>query len=341
MNRSTKQWIVLALLALATITMIGFNGRQALHGLLWSEEPVSPAAEIQPPGFPPISFGIYDPDEVHEGDDLFRLEMIYVSWTSSDYAETLETLRKIHVLGRTPIVTIEPWPKYSHAGDDLLYAIDQGLYDEEIDKTIDLLNDFGHEVMISFAHEMDQDLVDRYPWSNVSPEAFQKAYQYFWKRTEGSVREPITWVWAPVAKANCQEYWPGDSFVDIVGMPIYSFPSWDKSYYGYIRSFQATAKDKVQYVLGLNKPLMIVEFGVTGGSYYQHYWLQEAFREFGSIPNIQSVVFFQSSDTDGAWGSDLPTPNWRTDEQLLVGLIQWYEQQVADQPDELQMQAGF
>ena len=328
--------MLVAALASIPLIMIVVNGRRALEGILWQEKPMPEIVSEASSYYPEITFGVYDPKAAHQGNDLFGLEMVYLSWLQTYDHDMLVTLRDIHAAGRQAIITVEPWNKDDRTGGELLTAIADGTYDEEIDRVVDLLNDYGEDVLISFGHEMDQQLAERYPWSGIFPSEFQEAYRYFWKRVEGSVVQEVSWIWAPVVQPNCTDFWPGDDYVDIIGMPIYSCPEWDRGYYGYIRSFESTMAEKIQHVKRLQKPIMIVEFGVTGGPYYEHYWLQEAFQGFGQVPGIQSVVFFQSADTDGAWGSDLGTPNWHVDEALLSGMVSWYQQQaaMADSPQE-------
>jgi hypothetical protein len=68
---------------------------------------------------------------------------------------------------------------------------------------------------------------------------------------------------------------------------------------------------------------MIVELGVTGSQDYQTFWLQEAFNMIKVTPSIQSVIFFHTTDTPGSWGKEFATPDWRTDPDIIKGLVSW------------------
>jgi beta-mannanase len=142
---------------------------------------------------------------------------------------------------------------------------------------INILSHFTGRIYISWGHEMDQDLTKRYPWSGKDPGQYVAAYRYVHDRINKSQKNnQIYWIWSPVVKKGCEKYWPGDSLVDIIGMPIYSYPAWEKSYYGHIRSFKSWYEEKYGLVKSFQKPVFIIEFGVTGSTDYQTYWLQEA-----------------------------------------------------------------
>ena len=38
-------------------------------------------------------------------------------------------------------------------------------------------------------------------------------------------------------------------------------------------------------------------------------------------PNV--VVFFYAKDFEGAWGSEVETPDWRVDADSVRGLVEW------------------
>src|SRR5688572_13431474 len=104
---------------------------------------------------------------------------------------------------------------------------------------------------------MDQDLAERYPWSGADPNEYVAAYRYFVDRIRSQVTTELLWVWAGVLKVGSLRYWPGDEYVNYIGMPIYGFPNWDRRTYGYIRDFRTTFDEKRKIVLELRKPLII------------------------------------------------------------------------------------
>ena len=60
-----------------------------------------------------------------------------------------------------------------------------------------------------------------------------------------------------------------------------------------------------------NKPIVIVECGVTGTKDYQLGWLSEAKRDLANFPLVEALIYFNAKDTPGAWGKQYATPDWR------------------------------
>lgn len=165
---------------------------------------------------------------------------------------------------------------------------------------------------------MDQDLTERYSWSAKDTKGYIDAYQYVHKRLN---KDHIKWIWAPVGKKNCADYWPGDFFVDIIGLPIYSFPVFDYKYYGKIRSFKEAFGEKYDLVRSFNKPIFLIEFGVAGNYDFEAYWTREAFNQLHSFPLLKTIIFFNSKDQEGVWGEDYETPDWSINQELIKKLI--------------------
>jgi cellulose synthase (UDP-forming) len=312
--------------------MITVNGASALQAILRLGPATGEPAANQPgsvperAGVPPVAggpeFGIYDPRGSLDGDPRLALRHVYVSWNAWDAAALTSELRAIEEQGLQVFVTIEPWP-VPGSECPLLPGIVNGDYDRTIDDLARVLELLRGPVYVCWGHEMDQDLTERYPWSAQDPQQYVAAYRHVVQRIRSQVETPLRWVWAGVLKRGSTCYWPGGEFVDLIGLPIYSFPAWDQARHGFIRDFRTAFRQKRDIVEGLNKPLMITEFGVCGSNDFQTFWLQQAFVAFPEFPELAAVVFFQARDVEGAWGADLDTPDWRVDADLIRGLVDW------------------
>ena len=332
-NQSLWQIIVAILLIGFPVLMLFFNGNRALRGITWGmndeqSQVVAPSSLAVPEGTltkprekAPL-FGVYDPESKFTGDTCFDIEQFYLSWISIDEKSVSTRLENIVLNNRIPFITIEPW-NGSGGEMTLMQDILSGVYDTNIQDVINSLNGIKGKIYLSWGHEMDQDITKRYPWSGSDPALYINAYRYFADKLDKNLSSEIIWIWSPVGKKGCEKYWPGDNYADLVGFPIYSYPAWDRSYYGNIRSFKTWYDEKFKLVEQFNKPVMIVEMGVTGSQDYQVYWLQEAFNTIKSIPAIEAVVFFQKKDTPGSWGENIETPDWRTDPEIITGFVTW------------------
>ena len=324
-SRFLLQMTTLGLLVVLPVTMIVVNGSNALQAILMpasGQEKLATADALEGVPATSLRFGAYDPNGVFDGEKAFKLRHMYISWIAFDPEELRESLESLTQQGFEPLLTVEPWPT-PEVDRQLLPAILKGDYDRMIDDVTATLRGLDGPIYISWGHEMDQDLTERYPWSGRDPEQFVKAYRYVVDRIRQQVDTELRWVWAGVLKKGSLRYWPGEQYADLVGMPIYSFPSWDKKTYGFIRDFRTTFEEKRKIVQGLNKPLMITEFGVSGSVDFEGFWLHQAFLSLDDYRDLVAIVFFYAKDTEGAWGSDVPTPDWRMHPDSIRSLVEW------------------
>lgn len=328
-RRLASQLVLLGILIALPVATIATNGVRTLDAVLWSgaesarETPqASTSASPKNSESAPLRFGVYDPEGVFAEDTALQIRHIYISWAAFDEKELVERLRTLEQRGFQPFLTIEPWPQ-ADSERPLLPAIQRGAYDPVIDRLAGALGELDGPVYVSWGHEMDQDLTERYPWSGSDPEHFVAAYRHVVDRIRAQVETPISWVWAGVLKQGSLQYWPGDEYADFIGMPVYSFPEWDRKTYGYIRSFRTTFEDKRAIVAELEKPLMLTELGVSGSADFESYWLRQAFLQFDDYPDLAGVVFFYAKDSEGAWGENVATPDWRLHPGVIRSLVDW------------------
>jgi len=319
------------LLVIFPIVMIIFNGNRAFKGIIWRKSNETKASTLKDQSNENLKsnksaqspyFGIYDPANVFKDNRTLTYEQVYFNWSDPNGKALQSKLDQIILNKRVPVITIEPW-NGSNNEIDLLTDISKGKYDQNIDIIIKILSGCSGKFYISWGHEMDQNLAKRYPWSGKDPNQYILAYRYVQNRIRKGVKNEILWIWSPVAKNGCERYWPGSDYVDFVGLPIYSYPAWDKSWYGHLRSFKSWYNEKYSLVRQFHKPIIIVELGVTGSTDYQTFWLQEAFEYLKTSAPVEIVLFFYTKDTEGSWGKDISTPDWRTDPQTISGLVKW------------------
>lgn len=316
----TKQIFVIALLVLVPVIMIFINGRKALDGIFWTRGDTSELSQTESESLHNIRYGYYDPSQSWQKDSPWEMELLYISWLHFEKDSLRHQLEKIISHGIKPFLTVEPWARES---DNVLQGIVQGNYDDAINELKYTFRNLQDTLYISWGHEMDQDLTERYSWSAKDPEDFIKAYRYVHAHFD-TEEFKIKWIWSPVAKETSHLYWPGDEYVDGVGIPVYAFPAWDVSYFGYVRKFEETFNEKYSIVKQFNKPVIIKEFGVSGPEHFKREWFEHAFTQFKNYPLLNTVLFFNSEDTPGVWGGNMSTPDWRMPETLALELVSKY-----------------
>ena len=115
------------------------------------------------------------------------------------------------------------WEPY----DTTAQAIANGQSDAYITKFADAVRALNLPVAISFGHEMNGNW---YPWGTdqTSAPAFVAAWRHIHNLFVQAGASNVIWVWNPniinpVPQVQLQPYWPGDAYVDWVGITGY-FP---------------------------------------------------------------------------------------------------------------------
>ncbi len=175
----------------------------------------------------------------------------FIDWRNE--SKLAKRVYEIEKNQNTPLITIEP--KGESYGTKLLNDINQGIYDKRLNKIADVLKNSKSPIYIRFAHEME--LEDLYPWGNQDPSSYIEAYKRAAKIFKSSNPNNIKMVWSPAGNPGAEAYYPGDEYVDVIGVTVLHDSYW---YGDNMVSFYNLVVSR-QWTLNYHKPLWIVEFG--------------------------------------------------------------------------------
>lgn len=258
------------------------------------------------------------------------LASVYIPWGP----ESLHQFPKDFILesyaqGAQTMITWEPWsstfPAFSDDPDlsqdrEIMAAISQGVFDEYLRGYAARIKALEVPVFIRFAHEADN---PQYPWSpegGNSPQEFQEAWRHVVDVFRQQEVKNVQWVWNPWEDTAIPLYYPGDDYVDWIGITglNYGLAASDGLWHSFATLYEpfrhqiAFAKDSSL----MTKPVLLAEFGTTSYGGEQAEWLDEAlYRIQNMYPEVKGVVFFYS-DKDKNWATD-----WRPDENTAY--IDW------------------
>jgi len=206
---------------------------------------------------------------------------------------TTEEKSALLATGQTPMVTWEP-------NGQSLSDIAAGKYDTYIRSSAKLAKTWSGELMLRFAHEMNGTW---YSWSG-SPTTYVSAWRHLVSifREEGVAN--VRWVWAPnVDRSGAMpfsSYFPGDEWVDYVGLDGYNFGAIDGSWF----SLEELFSSSYAKVTALSsKPVIITETGSSelGGS--KAAWIREGFIKTipQKFPRVAGVIWFNKEQDGVDW----------------------------------------
>lgn len=205
--------------------------------------------------------------------------MIYQGWTGTYAPFPWREAKGAQKLGKPLMVSWEPWAGRNGDAAWSCAAVASGRYDGYLTRYAREARKFRGPIFMRLAHEMNGDW---YPWATAytsrsgrnngnSPDSFTAMWRHVVSifRHEGATN--VAWVWSPNIFymngnnsqrdqiADLQALYPGDEWVDWVGLSAYNDGSrqpW--------RSFSQLMDGAYQTVTTISpRPLMIAELGVT------------------------------------------------------------------------------
>jgi hypothetical protein len=229
--------------------------------------------------------------------------MGYIGWSypaSESYASEFPTaqLEALSNDGYLPEITWEPMdgskgvtqPHYS------LASIIDGAHDSYIRSWAEAAKAYGKPLLIRFAHEMNGSW---YPWSEQvngnSPGEYVEAWQHVHNMFAEDGVANVKWVWSPNvvgsgtsgASSDLAELYPGNAYVDYVGIDGYSYPN----------DGCPTASELFRPTLAItnqlsSRPVMIAETGIDSACSSQTSLMASLLNWTSTNSRIVSLTFF-------------------------------------------------
>lgn len=233
------------------------------------------------------------------------LVMVFTEWNRFVSEEVIEA---VYSSGCVLFISWEPWYALSKEGIDYDGVL-SGKWDSYIANFADKLKDIESSVYIRFAHEMNGNW---YPWSGskIGRDKFVAIYRYVKDIFDRTNATNVKWVfslnWEDIPRENnhFMLYYPGDKYVDYVGIDGYNWGntrSWSKW-----MSFKAIFKKRyTEITTRLKKPILISEFSSTSSGGDKSRWIKEAMNNIKHMKKIKGFVLFNvDKETDWRFPGD-------------------------------------
>lgn len=243
----------------------------------------------------------------------------YASWNAGNFTNVYKPLMdEIIQRNATPMVSFMSIPaepgNWLGCGDRRwnLDSILDGDHDAYLHQFARDLAAWGHPVLMRWGHEMN---LNEYSWAGVCNGgrtdkyilAYQRIVDIF--RAEGA--HNAEWIWSPVIGNNPPEAWndyrnyyPGDDYVDWIGVVGYNFGA-SSPYTGYRWAtfdmlYSTMLRDLA--VEHPNKQVMLADYGCAeddGGDKAE--WIIDAFQKAKEHNNLRAMVWFNYAEEGTEW----------------------------------------
>ncbi|MGL4758766.1 MAG: glycosyl hydrolase [Patescibacteria group bacterium] len=267
-----------------------------------------------------IEFGIYSRNNKDYKLDNFKTHHYFSTWHPNEDQINKEIINKFNNNPqKNSLITLEPWPVYNEKYDRIRFManIVEGKYRPQIQKFCTLVEQKSKaNISIRWGHEMDLFGSSHYPWVVANPQLFVNAYRK-WVDTCNEFTTKINYIWSPEGGKDNTRFYPGDKYVDYVGLSWYSYPAFEWYRYKKILDFDEHMSWKYNTTKGYNKPIILAEFGMTETNKTTIISsLSNPSDIKRKFPLLHSIVIF--SDSTASWiPGVIAAPDWRVNQNVL------------------------
>lgn len=260
-----------------------------------------------------VKWGIYQPDfrdmpkiyyiEEHIG-HKFDIVLHYndILETYNPY-QVRDVLDKAYAEGRTVELTLQP--NRDSSGENTLFALLDGKYDEFLHAYAKDVAEFSHPVLFRLCNEMNGDWCEYSGYRmSLDTELYRELYRYIYSIFEEHNADNVIWVWNPNGKSfpnvkwNSERmYYPGNKYVDVLGLTLYNTGNfyegekWTEFEELYAPLYANASKE-------YNMPFMITEFASARCGGNKEEWTRNMLESISNYPKIKAAVWWNHADFD-------------------------------------------
>lgn len=190
---------------------------------------------------------------------------------------------------------------------NMIYDILDGQYDEFLRDYAQVVADFEHPVLFRLGNEMNGDWC---PYSSYNTardtSMYKEFYKYVYSFFEEVEAQNVIWIWNPNCVSfpdfnwnNEMMYYPGDKYVDIVGMTAYNTGTYYSSMGETWTEFDELYENLYyEYCSKFEQPLMITEFSSASVGGDKNQWVIDMFNTIEDYERIKVAVWWDGCDWD-------------------------------------------
>ncbi len=278
------------------------------------------AAFAAPPG--DLPFGVYDPEGRFSADKDVQIEHLFLPWEDLFLKSLLEADDYAVDRGRSVLVTIEPWTwtrDERNSPETLIADIASGRYDENMTAICNSLSQFKSPVTIRWAQEME-DSSGQFIWANWEPKTYIDAYKHVVDVCRAVTDEvdgvDFDYMWSPLGYEDMGEYFPGEDYVDVVGLSVFGLQAWEQDILGEEQSFSSILTPRYERALKYDLPIVVAELGYVGDAAYVEKWDNDVRQDLEGFPELKAVIYFNQKEVY-PWPDGYGRPDWRIPENIL------------------------
>ena len=283
-----------------------------------------------------VDFGIFEPTFPFSADKLTQLEEMFdynfpvtLTYNNCSLPFKTEAMNTAKKLGKVVEYTLYTTDIVNGKEKDITLDILEGKYDEYLDSLARGFIEHDNPVLFRLNNEMNGEWV-AYSSHSVGKDTdlFIDCWKYIYDRFEAHGVNNLIWVWNPNEKSfpgfsynNYLCYYPGNKYVDIVGLTSYNTGNYYKGETW--RSFsEAYDHFYYDYIERFSHPMMITEFSCASAGGNKALWHKDMFNKIGNYDRIKLAILWNGQDYDLTKAEKTVSRNYRIDlEEDVINAI--------------------
>ena len=238
-------------------------------------------------------------------DEKFDIISFNMAWNKNiEFSVYHSLIDSIYAHKSIPLITWEPQLDSAdieiNDKKHVFECIGEGFYDMYITHFAQKVKNFNHPIFLRFAPEFDN------PYSPLDSSAenasiiFKKAWIHTYEIFKKSGAHNVIWIWNPWKSENIPLFYPGEEYVDWIGVNILNFGSLNQDGKWHNFDFFYDPFHDEMEKLPLT-PVIISEFGTTKENQNQDEWISDAFESIhDEYKEISAVIYF-NSEVNNNW----------------------------------------
>jgi endoglucanase len=273
------------------------------------------AALAAPPG--ELPFGAYDPGGAFSDDSALTIEHVFLPWEDVALGSLLDADTYAMDRNRALLITIEPWTwtrDQRNTAEFLRNGIAEGYYDANMRNICAVIGTLQSPVSIRWGHEMETS-DGQFIWSDWRPEDYISSYRRMIDICRIEAPD-ANFVWSPIGLEGAEAYYPGDDYVDLVGLSIFGYQPYDNATFGRDQTFAEILTERYNRVAGFGKPVVVAEVGYSGSEAYVADWENTVRAARPDLPQLVGAVYFNQEEVY-PWPDGFGLPDWTLDGRVI------------------------
>ena len=265
-----------------------------------------------------VDLGAYDPYGDFSAVQGVKIEHLFLPWQDVELSSLYAADSYAGSRGRRLLITIEPW---SWSGDwkltprQLRDAVLGGKYDETMASMASIIGQLKTPVTLRWGQEMEDDS-GRFSWGGWAPDDYIEAFHRFHRLSRDNAPN-AKFMWSPKGKKNLVDYYPGDEFVDVVGLSVFGLQKYDREEFGHDRSFPDLLQPGYDVASKFGKKIIVAELGYSGDEGYVKAWAESVTAHHPQFPLLAAVVYFNDKEVH-PWPGTFGLPDWRIGQSVVT-----------------------